>query len=124
MMKYILVFLSLLFLIVFAGILPVSGSTPALQSNSAKTAARESGQPTWEIPVAAGVWYPTDGSLPEKPMRYYRVRCWPGCHSGSSYGKYPHKDLDGRPIFPTSTIDMHSKGSAAKETEMGSVHGN
>jgi hypothetical protein len=53
--------------------------------------------------------------MPEKPMRYYRVRCWPGCHTGSSYGKYPDKPLKDRPIFPTSTIDMHSEGPAPKE---------
>lgn len=63
------------------------------------------GQPDWEIPVAAGVWYPGDGPLPEKPMRYYRARCWPGCHVGSSYGKYPDKSLDEKPIWMTSTID-------------------
>jgi hypothetical protein len=115
MMKYVLIFLSLLFLVVFAGISPVSASAPVSQQNSADTTARASGKPTWEMPIAAGVWYPTDASMPEKPMRYYRVRCWPGCHTGSSYGKYPHKALNDRPIFPTSTIDMHSKGPAAKE---------
>jgi hypothetical protein len=114
-MKYVLFFLALLFLVVFAGILPVSASTPVSQPNSTDATARASGEPTWEIPIAAGVYYPTDGFMPEKPMRYYRVRCWPGCHTDSSYGKYPHKALNGRPIFPTSTIDMHSKGPAAKE---------
>jgi hypothetical protein len=115
MIKYIVIFLSLLFLIVSVGILPVFGSAPAPQQNSGETAAKASGQPSWEIPVAAGVWYPTDGSMPEKPMRYYRVRCWPGCHTGSSYGKYPHKALEGRPIFPTSTIDGHTMAAPTKQ---------
>jgi hypothetical protein len=62
-------------------------------------------QPGWEIPVAAGVWYPQDGPLPDKPMRYYRVRCWPGCHSGSSLGMYPDKPLLGdTPLYSTSTV--------------------
>ncbi len=61
----------------------------------------------WEIPMAAGVWYPGSGPLPEKPMRYYRVRCFPGCHSGSRYGAFPKVPLKGdHPIFPTSTIDL------------------
>ena len=114
-MKYILIFLALSFPVVFAGIAPVSASNPVSQPKSTDARAAASGQPTWEIPIAAGVWYPGDGSLPEKPMRYYRVRCWPGCHTGSSYGKYPHRALNDRPIFPTSTIDVHSKDPAAKE---------
>ena len=63
--------------------------------------------PDWPSPIAPGVWYPTDGPIPEKPMRYYRVRCWPGCHTGSPYGKYPHKSLSMDPIFPTSTVPGH-----------------
>lgn len=39
-------------------------------------------------PIAAGVWYPGQ-PLPEKAFRYYRIRCWPGCHHDSPYGKYP-----------------------------------
>ncbi|MEW5814227.1 MAG: hypothetical protein AB1798_02375 [Spirochaetota bacterium] len=58
-----------------------------------------------KYPIAAGIYYPTDEKLPEAPMRYYRVRCWPGCHSGSSYGKYPDRQLHEKPIFMTSTID-------------------
>jgi len=46
-------------------------------------------------------------------MRYYRVRCWPGCHVGSDKGMYPEYPLmDDKPIFQTSTInnmrDSHS----------------
>jgi hypothetical protein len=61
----------------------------------------------WPCPIAPGVWYPTDGPIPEKPMRYYRVRCWPGCHKGVPQGKYPDKPLNMDPIFPTSTVPGH-----------------
>jgi len=57
-------------------------------------------------PIAPGIWYPGEGPIPEKPVRYYRVRCWPGCHSGSSHGMYPDSELDYDPIFPTSTMDQ------------------
>jgi hypothetical protein len=97
-MKYAIILLSFIFLFVFAGILPVTGSAPVAQ-----------------IPIAAGVWYPTDGAVPEKPMRYYRIRCWPGCHTGSSLGKYPRKTLNDKPIYPTSTVDAHSNESSQKE---------
>ncbi|MBW2018043.1 MAG: hypothetical protein JRJ01_14600 [Deltaproteobacteria bacterium] len=58
----------------------------------------------WKYPIAPGVWYPGDGAIPDKPMRYYRIRCWPGCHSGSPHGLYPDRDLGMKPIFPTSTV--------------------
>ena len=61
--------------------------------------------PEREYPIAAGIWYPSDGPIPDKPMRYYRVRCWPGCHSGSTLGMYPDERLGDKPIFPTSTTD-------------------
>ena len=48
-----------------------------------------------------------EGPLPEKPIRYYRVRCWPGCHSGSDYGKYPDKPLNMEPIHQTSALRGH-----------------
>ncbi len=70
----------------------------------------------WEIPMAAGVWYPGSGSLPDKPMRYYRVRCFPGCHVGSKYGAFPDTPLKGdRPIFPTSTINNIEESKAEKK---------
>jgi hypothetical protein len=58
MMKYILIFLSWLFVVVLAGISPACASAPDSQQNSADTTGRASNQPTWEIPIAAGVWYP------------------------------------------------------------------
>jgi hypothetical protein len=115
MMKYILILLSFVFLIVFAGILLVASHAQLDQSSAGKDAAQPVQQPAWEYPVAAGVWYPTDGALPEKPMRYYRVRCWPGCHSGSTLGKYPDKTLKDKPIWPTSTIDLHPAASPVKQ---------
>jgi len=60
----------------------------------------------WEIPLTAGVYYPHKGETPQEKMRYYRVRCWPGCHVGSDKGMYPKYPLvDDKPIFPTSTIN-------------------
>ena len=44
-------------------------------------------------PIAAGVWYPGD-PMPGKAFRYYRIRCWPGCHHNSQYGLYPDKKSD------------------------------
>jgi len=115
MMKYILIFLSLVLLSVFAGVVLVPSHAQVNQSSPLKEAAQPVQQPTWECPIAAGIWYPTDGPLPERPMRYYRVRCWPGCHSGSTLGKYPDKTLEDKPIWPTSTIDVHSVASPKKQ---------
>jgi hypothetical protein len=74
--------------------------------------ATSSGDRKREYPIAPGIWYPQDGALPERPVRYYRVRCWPGCHSGSPHGKYPNRTLRAGPIFPTSTVP--ASGSAAE----------
>jgi len=61
--------------------------------------------PDWDAPIAPGVYYPHYDEVPEHPVRYYRVRCWPGCHSGSTHGKYPDRKLNYSPVFMTSTID-------------------
>jgi len=114
-MKYALSLLALVFLLVFAGVLPVTGNAPVAQKENGENAAKTVQQPTWEIPIAAGVWYPSDGVVPEKPMRYYRVRCWPGCHTGSSLGKYPRKTLNDKPIWPTTTVNMHSTKSSGQQ---------
>ena len=76
-------------------------------TSPASSAVSESAGAERVYPIAPGVWYPTDGPLPENPIRYYRVRCWPGCHTGSPHGKYPQKSLDMDPIFPTSTVPGH-----------------
>ncbi|MBW1997863.1 MAG: hypothetical protein JRJ29_07845 [Deltaproteobacteria bacterium] len=62
-------------------------------------------------PIAPGIWYPGQGPLPEKPIRYYRVRCWPGCHRGSDYGKYPGKPLNMKPLHQTSALRGHETTS-------------
>ncbi len=114
-MKYIIILVSCVMLVVFAGLLPVMGSNTQRVKGSGSPAAAPSQQVTWEVPIAPGIYYPSDGPLPDKPMRYYRVRCWPGCHTGSSLGKYPDKALNDKPIFPTSTIDGHTATAPSKE---------
>ena len=107
-MKYIIILISCVLLVGFAGLLPVIGSNTQGENSSVSDAAAPSKQVTWEVPIAAGIDYPSDGPVPEKPVRYYRVRCWPGCHTGSTLGKYPQKELRDKPIFPTSTVDGHT----------------
>jgi hypothetical protein len=107
-MKYFIFLVSCWFLLAFTGWLPVFGSHTAGLKSSQDNAGPSPDKITWEVPIAAGIYYPSDGPVPDHPVRYYRVRCWPGCHSGSSLGKYPDKALKGNPIFPTSTIDGHT----------------
>ena len=107
-MKYILILFSCMFLLVFSGLLPVMGSHTEGLKRSEENADMSSEKITWEVPIAPGIYYPSDGVVPDHPVRYYRVRCWPGCHTGSSLGKYPNKALKDIPIFPTSTIDGHT----------------
>jgi len=114
-MKTIIILVSCVLLVVFAGLHPVMGSNTQGAKGSEPAAAAPNQQVTWEVPIAAGIYYPSDGPLPEKLMRYYRVRCWPGCHTGSSIGKYPQKALNDKPIFPTSTVDGHTGTAASKE---------
>ena len=113
-MKSIIIFILFMFLVVFIGFVPVMGSSSGDSKDAQKRSGENIAEITWEVPIAAGVWYPTDGPVPEKPARYYRVRCWPGCHTGSTYGKYPDKALDDKPIWPTSTINLHSDESSQK----------
>ena len=110
-MKYFIILVSCMILVGFVGLLSVMGSNT---QGSEQTAAAPSHEVTWEVPIAAGIYYPSDGRVPENPVRYYRVRCWPGCHTGSSLGKYPEKALNDKPIYPTSTIDGHSRVFAPK----------
>ena len=114
-MKSIIVLISFAILVICTG-LPANGGNSAVEvndsGNKTELASKES---SWEIPIAAGVWYPTDGPVPDTPMRYYRVRCWPGCHTGSNYGKYPAKALNDKPIFPTSAASAHPVIPAAKD---------
>lgn len=114
-MKYFVIVFSFIALVVFAGFTPVGGNSSTDVNDASKDAQNSNEKTTWEIPIAAGVWYPTDGEVPDHPMRYYRVRCWPGCHTGSSYGKYPDKVLNDQPIFPTSAASSRSDIPAVKE---------
>lgn len=88
----------------------LSVMTAAWISAVAGRAEADSPQVTWRYPIAPGVWYPGDGPLPEKPIRYYRARCWPGCHRGSPHGKYPDRPLNMEPLFPTSTVPGSASG--------------
>ena len=106
-MKTIVVLFSFAILVTFTGPPAIGGNTPAGANDSGNKIQSSSEKISWEIPIAAGVWYPTDGPVPNNPMRYYRVRCWPGCHTGSSFGKYPQKALNDKPIFPTSAASAH-----------------
>jgi hypothetical protein len=108
-MKPTIVFFSLALLLIGIGLPAISAS------DSTNTTERAGQDPSWEIPIAAGVWYPTDGPVPDNPMRYYRIRCWPGCHTGSSYGKYPMKVLNDKPIFPTTAAGAHPVVPAGQE---------
>ena len=101
MKKFNLLLLGLAVLLLGAAL--AWAGTAADVKDKPKTAAN---QPDWEVPIAAGTWYPQDGPLPDRPMRYYRARCWPGCHVGSSFGMYPDEPLeDDMPIHMTSTIN-------------------
>ena len=97
-MKYFKVLFILIFLVAGMSTLVLSGN----ETSTSVTPTTEELARTY--PIAPGVWYPTDGPIPEKPIRYYRVRCWPGCHSGSDYGKYPENSLTMKPIHPTSAL--------------------
>lgn len=114
-MKNIIILVLCVSLVIFTGLLPVMGSNTQGTKGAESNAAEPSPQVTWEVPIAAGIYYPSDGPVPDNPVRYYRVRCWPGCHTGSSLGKYPTKALDDKPIFPTTTVDGHSGTASSKE---------
>ena len=77
------------------------GKYPDLPEKEAVTT--ESPKVPREYPIAPGIWYPGD-PLPEESFRYYRIRCWPGCHHNSQYGKYPDKPAADKPTTaPTKT---------------------
>lgn len=102
-MRYLAVFICLLFLVLALAAIGLSSDPPTASKSpvaSSSTAVKETER---VYPIAPGVWYPGQ-PLPEKPMRYYRVRCWPGCHSGSDYGKYPEKSLHMKPLHQTSAL--------------------
>ena len=110
-MKYVIFFVACAFLTAGFGLSPVIGSNTMGTKGTATDSAGPSEKVTWEVPIAAGIYYPSDGPVPDQPVRYYRVRCWPGCHTGSTLGKYPDKSLHDKPIFPTSTVSGHTKAA-------------
>ena len=102
-MKYLVVFISLLVLMIGLAAIGVSSdqTTTTKSAVALPAAADQEGERVY--PIAPGVWYPGQ-PMPEKPIRYYRVRCWPGCHTGSDYGKYPTRPLTMKPIHQTSAL--------------------
>ena len=121
-MKYFLVIVTSLFILISLGWAMQTGSdatAPAAQETEKPCATTPPAAPASSAtarvyPIAPGVWYPGQGPLPEKPVRYYRARCWPGCHHGSTHGMYPDEPLNMEPIFPTSTIDLEPDMPAKK----------
>ena len=93
-MKHFLIFWVVMLLIV------VVGTFAQTQETSEKTevnpiAAKPTATPHPEVtktprvyPIAPGVWYPGQ-PLPKKAFRYYRMRCWPGCHSYGEFANPP-----------------------------------
>ena len=113
MKKFFVCCFCMIFIIAAMGIIASADSEKAA-ADFDKTPA-ESSKEARVYPIAPGVWYPGDGPLPDKPVRYYRVRCWPGCHTGSSHGMYPKEKLNYSPIWPTSTMDNYAGGEKVRE---------
>lgn len=103
-MKHFLIFLIVMSLLIAAGAVAQTneGSNTSKEKDETKQAVEK---PTATVhpevskvprvyPIAPGVWYPGQ-ALPEKPFRYYRIRCWPGCHHASPYGMYPDEPVPG-----------------------------
>ena len=115
-MKYLLSIVILIFLIIISGLMITGCSkSPAVlgtetisshyQETERSTLVVTLERPSTNYPIAAGIYYPWNEEQAEVSVRYYRARCWPGCHSGSSLGLYPDKKLDYLPIYMTSHID-------------------
>ena len=106
----------LILLAILSGVLPAAGASASDSGKTSRSTAASTAELARRYPIAPGIWYPTDGPIPEKlPLRYYRVRCWPGCHSGSANGKYPNRALKMKPIFPTSAASAHRPAAAPNE---------
>jgi hypothetical protein len=84
---WVIVFIMILFLFTGCAAIPKgeegarAPAAEAVDQPATQVAAQE---PPWQYPIAPGVWYPGDGPLPAHPFKYYRVRCWPGCHDPNS----------------------------------------
>ncbi len=112
MKKFFLGCFCLIFIMAAAGVMAAADNNNTAKKEKSPTKASTEER---VYPIAPGVWYPGDGPIPDKPVRYYRVRCWPGCHTGSSQGMYPKEKMDYAPIFPTSTMDNHAGLEKVKE---------
>jgi len=117
-MKYLLSVVILIFLIIISGFMitgcsksPAVLETETIPSHYQETERQRSTlvvpleRSSTNYPIAAGIYYPWNEEKSEVSVRYYRARCWPGCHSGSSIGLYPDKKLDHLPVYMTSHID-------------------
>ena len=117
-MKYLLSVVISIFLITISGFMitgcsesPAVVETETVSSHHQETEKQRStlvvhlDQPSTDYPIAPGIYYPWNEEQEEVYVRYYRVRCWPGCHSGSSVGLHPDKKLDHLPAYMTSNID-------------------
>ena len=56
-MKYFIVLVSCVILVGFVGLLSVMGSNTQGSMDSKQTAAIPSHEVTWEVPIAAGIYY-------------------------------------------------------------------
>jgi hypothetical protein len=106
-MKYLCAFFAILVLIAAAANYVLSSDQTSATQPAEASQEASSDECQWQYPIAPGVWYPGQ-PLPEHPIRYYRMRCWPGCHSGSDYGMYPDRKLDMKPIHSTSPLRNQS----------------
>ena len=115
-MKYLISVTTLIFLIMISGfVITGCSESPAVLENETISSQHQETErstlvvplekPSADYPIAAGIHYPWNEEQEEISVRYYRVRCWPGCHSGSSIGLYPDKKLDHLPVYMTSHID-------------------
>ena len=115
-MKYLVSVVILIFLVIISGFM-ITGcnKSPAVletetisshyQETERSTLVVTLEKPSTDYPIAPGIYYPWNEEQEEVSVRYYRVRCWPGCHSGSSIGLHPDKKLDHLPVYMTSHID-------------------
>lgn len=91
-MRYFGIFFAIVICIVGLSVIAQTSDKASLSASTEKVVAQPNTTPETSertYPIAAGIWYPGN-PLPEKPFRYYRIRCWPGCHHGGSpYAKYP-----------------------------------
>ena len=117
-MKYLVSVVILIFLVTISGFMITGCSkSPAVLENETTSSHYQETErqrstlvvtlerPSTNYPIAPGIYYPWNEEQEEVSVRYYRARCWPGCHSGSSVGLYPDKKLDHLPVYMTSNID-------------------